>query len=92
MIVEVCERFGGPSRRIQASQVLVRADDGTPLAVVSQYGPNGTYLVSCAGEDPTQNEDFRQALRTLGLDHAVFVRSLEDPPVPAGARLWTPSA
>lgn len=87
MIVEFYDQMGGQALRMRAAQVIIRTDDGTPLAVASVYGPEGGHLVETASPDPRQQERFQRALRTLGVNQLVIVDEVQDLPVPAGAKL-----
>ena len=61
MIVELLERVGTPSLRLNAAQVVVLNDQGTPIMVAGSYGPVGAVCISKAGDD-----DFNRTLRTFG--------------------------
>ena len=62
MIVEIADKFGGKPLRIDASQVIIRSDAGTPVAVAGEYGAAGTISVAHAGE----GEVFLRALKVFG--------------------------
>lgn len=74
---------GGPPIRLRVSQIVVRQDNGTPICVIGEYGPEGTQVVAKAG-DP----GFNRILRALGLDITnVECSILKTPEPPPGARL-----
>jgi len=83
VIVEIIS--DGKPLRIPASQLVVFDDNGTPICVAGEYGPDGAYKVSHAAD-----EDFNQSLRAFGVGrHQVVTDFLEPPPVPGGARPLT---
>lgn len=61
MIVEIVDRIGGRPIRVNASQVLIRHEDGTPIGIAGEYGPSGNVRI-CHGMD----RDFDQTLRAFG--------------------------
>lgn len=84
MIVEIIDGIGGPAPiRFPASQVLVCADDGTPIMIAGEYGLDGTYKVAHVGD-----RDFQQVLKAFGVQrHEVIVDHIESAPIPGGAKL-----
>lgn len=85
MIVELIPASGigcGQALRLAVSQVLIRQDNGTPICVAAEYGPEGAQAVSKAGDD-----DFNRILKTLGVDMLVRCDRIEMPQPPPGARL-----
>jgi len=67
---------------MEASLVLVELDDGTPVMISGEYGPEGAVKSSHAGET-----DFNKTLRDLGIDRVVICDSVVLPPPPPGARI-----
>lgn len=87
MIIEVIPAggLGHAPLRLEASQVLIKMDDGTPIAVAAHYGPDRTVAV----ESIAFNEvAFHRMLRMLGVQQTVLVTTVRtDKTPPAGARL-----
>jgi len=84
MFVEILSKFGGEPIRIEAAQLVVRNDSGTPVMVAGEYGPNSTIRVSHGAD-----EDFNQSLRAFGYGQETVVMetvSTSNTPIPAGAR------
>jgi hypothetical protein len=69
---------------LDASLVVVEMDDGTPVMVSGEFGPEGAVRSSHAGDT-----DFIDTLRQLGIDKMVIVDTLKMPPPPPGARILT---
>jgi hypothetical protein len=67
---------------VAATRVVVRQDNGTPIAVAAEYGPPGSQVVAKAG-DP----EFAAELRKVGVREPVACDLLELPKPPPGARL-----
>lgn len=71
MIVSIIPRVGGTPITLDASQVVVYQDNGTPIAVAAEYGPERSQAVSMAGQ-----ADFQRFLRLLGVNTTVVVDRL----------------
>lgn len=69
--------------RLQASQMVVRTANGTPICVVDESGPDGTYRVTSAGDPDRQ---FDNVLRELGLQERVECSEIIVPGSPTGIR------
>lgn len=82
MIIEIVSRVGGPPVVLEASQFVVRNDQGTPISVGAVYGPDDTDAVSCVG-----CSDFQRMLRVLGINTTVIVNRLAFPKPQPGAVL-----
>lgn len=85
MIVEIIPAGGiGRSRPLilAACQVLIRQNNGTPIAVAAEYGADGSQALAKVGD-----EDFNLVLRNLGVFETVICDRIELPPPPPGARL-----
>lgn len=67
---------------LDARLVVVELDDGTPVMVSGEYGPDGAVRASHAGD-----EDFNQTLQALGIKRTVICDSIVPPQPPPGARL-----
>lgn len=67
---------------LDATLVLVELEDGTPVMVCGEYGPEGAVRASHAGDD-----DFNKSLNMLGIDKTVICDTVKLPPPPPGARL-----
>ena len=67
--VEILESIGKPPLRVEASQVVIRMADGTPVSVAAVFGTARSVLVSHC-EDP----HFNANLRKLGINETVISR------------------
>lgn len=57
---------------LDASQVVVRGSNGDPVQIAAENGPEGVLLLSNVNDD-----DFNEALRTIGLDITVVCNKLK---------------
>ena len=71
-VVEMVQAIGKPPIRVEASQLVVRLPDGTPISLAALYGGQESVLVSHC-EDPTFNEN----LRKLGINETVVSEKLK---------------
>jgi len=71
-VVEMVQSIGKPPIRVEASQLVVRLPDGTPISLAALYGGQESVLVSHC-EDPTFNEN----LRKLGINETVVSEKLK---------------
>lgn len=65
--VEIMEAVGKPPLRLEASQVVIRMADGTPVSVAALFGNAQSVMVSHC-EDP----NFNQNLKKLGIQETVI--------------------
>ena len=80
MIIELISE--GKPIRIQASQLVVFNDEGTPVAVAGLFGPGAIKTAHVL------DADFHQTLRAFGYGrHYVEVQEIQTAPVPGGAKL-----
>jgi hypothetical protein len=85
VIIEIIDRIGGTPLRIDAAQLIIRNDVGTPVCVAGEYGPAGNIKVAHAGD-----RDFDQSLRAFGYrGDRVKVETINPSKPPDGARLLT---
>lgn len=85
MILEIISKIGGAPLRIEASQLMIRNEQGTPLAVAGEYG-NGAVKVAHA-----LDRDFQKSLQAFGFGrHRVEATVIESPAAPHGAKLLVP--
>lgn len=70
--VEVLQQFGKPAQTLEASQVVIRMPNGTPVCVAALYGSDETILVSHC-----KDGSFTQDLNKLGINEAVVVERLK---------------
>jgi hypothetical protein len=68
--------------RLPVDQVVVTQDNGTPILVAAEHGPERAQLCSKVGD-----ADFADCMRRLGLPTQVTVEDIELPGPPQGARL-----
>jgi hypothetical protein len=85
VFVEVISRIGQPPIRLDASQVVVYLDNGTPISVVALYGDNQT--VKMAQVAPTGEHEFNKVLRDLRINRTVICDRVSCTPPPEGAKL-----
>jgi hypothetical protein len=71
-IVEVMEAVGKPPRRFEASQVVIRMANGTPVSLAALYGSQASVLVSHC-----EDESFDDNLRKLGITETVITTPLK---------------
>lgn len=85
MIVEIIPADGiGKGRPIvlAACQVVVKQNNGTPICVAAEYGPDRCQAVAKVGDD-----DFQRTLYALGIHQTVICDTLSLSKPPPGARL-----
>lgn len=84
MIVDLLVRDGLVVRRVSVpiNQVVVRQDNGTPVALAAEYGPDGSQVVTKIGDD-----DFNRMLRNVLGEDPVICDLLDLPKPFPGARL-----
>ena len=56
---------------LDATQVVVRGDNGDPVQIAAEHGPEGVLLQS-----NVYDADFNESLRTIGLDITVICKDL----------------
>ena len=56
---------------LDATQVVVRGDNGDPVQIAAEHGPEGVLLLS-----NVYDTDFNESLRTIGLDITVICKDL----------------
>jgi hypothetical protein len=64
--------IGSETLVVDASQIVVRGDNGDPVQIAAEQGPKGILLLSNV-TDP----DFNEALNQIGLDITVFCKKLK---------------
>lgn len=87
MIVEIIPQSGIGTEEplvLRANQIVIRHEDGTPIACVAAYGPDGAIAVASAAFDPVE---FNRMLRVLGINSTVMVSTIQMAKPPAGAVL-----
>ena len=75
---------------LNASQIVVRQDNGTPMGVFAHYGPDGAYAASISANCAHCGkgiEDFNRMLRALGVHTTVVVDKLVMSKPAPGAKL-----
>lgn len=85
MIVELHNKLRSP-KRLEATRVLMRAQNGEPLALAVELNPGQYYLIDRRHDD----EEFQQALHSMGI-HETFVTTHGELPKPSG-KLWVPDS
>jgi hypothetical protein len=84
MIVELHNKLGQP-QRIKATRVVLRLDNGDPIAVAISPQPLEAFVVHRGDGD----EAMERALRVIGINETL-VSDMQSAPKPPG-QLWTPS-
>ena len=82
MIIEIIDKLGHAQPiRVEGTQVLVRNNQGTPIAVAGEFGPDGAVKTAhCC------DAEFQQILNAFGYGrHQVEVKQVQLTPVPSGA-------
>lgn len=69
--VEVINGIGKAPVRLEASQVVIRMPNGTPVSIAALYGGPSSVLVSHC-QDPSFNDN----LRKLGINDTVVVDTM----------------
>jgi hypothetical protein len=54
-------------------QLVVETENGSRVAVVARYGPDGVYIVSSIDDDPR----FHEVLKQLGLSQTTLVTDVK---------------
>ena len=70
--VDILERVGVPPMQLEASQVVIRMPDGTPVSVAALFGGDESVMVSHC-EDPKFNEN----LAKLGINQTVITTKID---------------
>jgi len=70
--VEILEKVGVPPLTVNASQVVIRLPDGTPVSIAALFGGTEALMVSHA-DDP----DFNENLQKLGINQTVIADKFE---------------
>ena len=70
--VEILEKVGVPPLTVEASQVVIRLPDGTPVSVAALFGGTEALMVSHADEP-----DFNENLNKLGINQTVITDKFE---------------
>lgn len=83
MRVELLLRgINGEPLVLDATLVIIRRDDTTPVCVAGEYGPEDSIRCSHA-----LDKDFNETLRKLGINRTVICEELVLPSPPPGAKL-----
>lgn len=69
---------------LNAHQVLVSMDDGTPIMAAAAYGPNQAVAIGSVYHD---EDEFHTMLRNLGIRMTTVVKRLAREQPPPGAKL-----
>ncbi len=90
MQIQVLRGIGQEPLILEATLVIVYHNDGTPVMVSGEYGPDDT-INSSHAQDPV----FQQTLSNLGVTRTTICDTLSLPQPPPGAKLlrgpiWTP--
>jgi hypothetical protein len=70
--LEILQQIGKPPQVIEASQVVIRMPNGTPVCVAALYGSDQTILVSHCKDNSFVND-----LNKLGINETVIVERLD---------------
>ncbi len=70
--VEIIEAFNKPPKLLNASQVVIRMPNGTPVSIAALFGgPNSVLVSHC--KDP----NFQADLQKVGIKETVIVENLK---------------
>jgi hypothetical protein len=69
--VEIVNGIGKPPIRVEASQVVVRMPNGTPVSIAAIFGGPSSVLVSHC-----EDSNFNANLNKLGINETVIVSNL----------------
>jgi len=70
--VEIIQSIGRPPIKVEASQVVIRMPDGTPVSLAALFGgPNSVLVSHC------EDANFNENLRKLGLTDTVVTEKLK---------------
>jgi hypothetical protein len=83
MIVQLLNSVGvSKPLQVDATQILICNDQGTPIMVAGEYGPGAVKLAHC------NDADFLRVLESFGYGrHKIAVDQLKQTDVPSGAVL-----
>ena len=84
MIVKFISNVGGQPIVLPCTQILICQDNGTPIVVAVEYGPEGAQAVGSVGHNPSE---FHRLLKALGIERTVIVDTIKMPEPQPGARL-----
>ncbi len=71
-VVELIQSIGQPPIRLQASQVVIRMLNGTPVSVAALFGTAESILVSHC-----EDQNFNENLQKLGINETVISTRLK---------------
>lgn len=74
---------------LDASQVVICCDNGTPIAAAVAYGPDQAVKIGVAGGYQGSGADFERLLKYCQVPGNVEVTNFKVPAGPPGARLIT---
>jgi len=70
--VEIIQAIGRTPLKVEASQVVIRMPDGTPISLAALFGgPNSVLVSHC------EDTNFNENLRKLGLTDTVVTEKLK---------------
>jgi hypothetical protein len=75
MVVEIVSGIDAQPVRIEATQVVVRMGNGSPVAAAVSVGPDGMVAVGIAGDEVKEGQ-FKKVLRYCGIIGAPEVDKL----------------
>lgn len=87
MIVEILPAAGigkAAPLVLSANQIVIRLDDGTPIALAAVFGDDRQIAVGSLTHNATE---FHRFLRSVGIRDTVIVQKLKMPAPPPGAHL-----
>jgi len=70
--VEIIQSIGQPPLRVEASQVVIRMPNGTPVCVAALFGTSESVLVSHC-----EDQNFNANLQKLGINETVISTKLK---------------
>lgn len=70
--VEILDGIGKPPLKIEASQLVVRLEDGTPVSVAAEFGGGAVTVSHC------KDEEFSDNLTKLGISDTVILEKMKE--------------
>jgi len=71
-VVEILDGIGRPPLKIEASQLVVRMPNGTPVSLAAEFGGGAVIVSHC------KDENFQENLEKLGINDTVVVEKMKE--------------
>jgi len=70
--VEILDGVGKPPLKVEASQLVVRMPNGTPVSVAAEFGGGAVIVSHC------KDEEFHNNLVKLGINDTVVLEKMKE--------------